>query len=304
MSPPHDGQSHLFSDPPPERHTLVPLAERLRPQTLEEFYGQEELIGPDRPLRRAIETDTVSSIILWGPPGSGKTTLARIIARHTKAAFVPFSAVTHGIPDLRKVVLAAQQHRRLQGRRTILFVDEIHRLNKAQQDAFLPYVEDGTIILLGATTENPSFEVISPLLSRSLVVELHPLTEDVLGHILDRACGDAERGYGKRDIRLTQEARQHFIRIGNGDARALLTMFEFAVDHAPKDPNGRVLLDLAALEQIWSTPTLRYDSTCSERQTRMSGCMPIERSSLTECCVGLVLISDDVLIYGTSVKCT
>ena len=279
MRQPHDGQSHLFSDPLSERHTLVPLAERLRPQTLEEFFGQEALVGPTRPLRRAIETDTVSSIILWGPPGSGKTTLARIIARQTNAAFVHFSAVTNGIPELRKVVQAAQHHRRLQGRRTILFVDEIHRFNKAQQDAFLPYVEDGTIILLGATTENPSFEVISPLLSRSLVAELHPLSEEALGHIVDRACGDAERGYGKRDIHMTQEARQHFIRVGNGDARALLTMFEFAVDHAPQDPNGRVVLDRAALEQVWMTPLVRYDSAGEEHYNVISAYIKSLRDS-------------------------
>ena len=215
MQKSYQGQSPLFSRTQEEDKAAAPLAERIRPRSFDEFLGQEDMVASGRPLRRAIETDTLSSVILWGPPGSGKTTLARIIAQHTKADFVCFSAVTSGVPELRRIVGAARQQRQLQGRRTILFVDEIHRFNKAQQDAFLPHVEDGTIILLGATTENPSFEIISPLLSRSLVVVLSSLADDVLGKILDRALADPERGLGARKIELAPEARRRLIGFGS-----------------------------------------------------------------------------------------
>ncbi|MES4785075.1 MAG: AAA family ATPase, partial [Nitrospiraceae bacterium] len=165
----------LFGTKEETANQEAPLAERMRPHDFADFVGQDDLIAPDRPLRRAVESDTLSSVILWGPPGSGKTTLAKIIARRTKAEFVPFSAVTSSISDLRQIIKSAEQRRALHAQRTILFVDEIHRFNKAQQDAFLPHVEHGTIILLGATTENPSFEVIAPLLSRSMVVVLKPI---------------------------------------------------------------------------------------------------------------------------------
>src|SRR5437867_8714637 len=175
----------------------APLADRMRADDFSDFVGQDQIIAPGRPLRRAIESDTLSSVILWGPPGSGKTTLARIIARCTKAEFVAFSAVTSGIPELRRIIKAAEQRRALRRQRTILFVDELHRFNKAQQDAFLPHVERGTIILLGATTENPSFEVIAPLLSRSLVIVLRPLSDEALEHILERAIADPAIGVVK-----------------------------------------------------------------------------------------------------------
>src|SRR5574341_2018386 len=207
----------------------APLADRMRPEDFSDFVGQDEIVAPGRPLRRAIESDTLSSVILWGPPGSGKTTLARIVAHRTKAEFVPFSAVTSGIPELRRVIKAAEQRRALGGQRTILFVDELHRFNRAQQDAFLPHVERGTIILLGATTENPSFDVIAPLLSRSLVVVLQPLSDEAISRILDRALSDAERGLGKFKVDLTPEARRRLIGFGNGDARVALTALEFAV---------------------------------------------------------------------------
>src|SRR5687767_8142111 len=200
-------EQNLFPPEPEAPDPFAPLAERMRPKDFTEFVGQDEIVGRDRPLRRAIESDTLSSVILWGPPGSGKTTLARIIARHTKAEFVPFSAVTSGIPELRGLIKAADQRRQLSNRRTILFVDEIHRFNKAQQDAFLPHVERGTIILLGATTENPSFEVIAPLLSRSLVVVLKPLSDDAMGRIVDLALADEERGLGRFKATLSPEAR-------------------------------------------------------------------------------------------------
>ena len=191
MPHPRTQPPHLFTLPagqPPS----APLAERMRPNMFEDFVGQAEIVGADRPLRKAIESDQLSSVIFWGPPGCGKTTLAHLIARHTKSQFVSFSAVTGGIPELRDIIKLAE-HRLAMGQRTILFVDEIHRFNKAQQDAFLPHVERGTVILVGATTENPSFEVISPLLSRSLVVVLQPLSQEALRRILDRTLSDEER---------------------------------------------------------------------------------------------------------------
>ena len=199
----------------------------MRPHSLDEFVGQEHLIGEGRALRRAIESDTVPSMILWGPPGTGKTTLAEIIAATTGARFVALSAVSAGVADLRKVAAGAQELQKT-GRRTVLFVDEIHRFNKAQQDAVLPYVEDGTITLIGATTENPSFEVISALLSRSRVFVLYALGDEQIATIVDRALHDAERGLGKSKIVLEPAARDALVNLANGDARAALNTLEFA----------------------------------------------------------------------------
>ncbi|WP_455389372.1 AAA family ATPase, partial [Petrachloros mirabilis] len=227
MTTPLDQTPDLFGAPEGEHSLEAPLAERLRPREFADFVGQEEITAPERPLRRAIEVDQLSSVIFWGPPGSGKTTLAHLIARHTKAQFVPFSAVTGGVPELRAIIKTAEQRQAINGQRTILFVDEIHRFNKAQQDAFLPHVERGTIILVGATTENPSFEVISPLLSRSLVIVLKPLSIEALGQILDRALTDPAMGLGKWNSRLSADARERLIAYGNGDARALLTALDF-----------------------------------------------------------------------------
>src|SRR5712692_6453432 len=197
----------LFSDPETEEpRASGPLADRMRPRTLDEVVGQDEILAPGRPLRVAIEQDTLTSLILWGPPGSGKTSLARLIAAHTKARFEPFSAATSGLPELRRIIKLAEQRRAVKGFRTILFVDEIHRFNKAQQDAFLPHVESGTVTLIGATTENPSFEVISPLLSRSLVVVLQPLSEQALARIIERALKDSDRGLGKYRVELEVDA--------------------------------------------------------------------------------------------------
>src|SRR5436309_9447444 len=199
----------LFADqepPPPPVDASAPLAERMRPRTLDEFVGQEALIAPGRPLREAIEHDRLRSIILWGPPGTGKTTLARVIATVTRAHFVMFSAVLSGIKEIREVMADAEQARRRSGRRTILFIDEIHRFNRAQQDAFLPRVESGDIVLIGATTENPSFEVIAPLLSRSQVLVFQPLDPADVESLLRRALADEERGLGRLRVHVDDDA--------------------------------------------------------------------------------------------------
>jgi len=206
----------------------------MRPRTLDEYVGQGSLLGPGRALRGALERDAVPSMILWGPPGTGKTTLAEIVARSTGAFFERMSAVSAGVAELRRAVSEAKTRRR-EGRRTVLFVDEIHRFNKAQQDAILPYVEDGTVTFIGATTENPSFEVNSALLSRARVFVLQPLSDDEIGTIVDRALADEERGFGARGLRLDDEARRVLVGLANGDARAALNALEFAAAAAEQD---------------------------------------------------------------------
>jgi putative ATPase len=272
-------QSGLFETAQEQPDVFAPLAERLRPRDFADFVGQDEIVAPGRPLRRAIETDTLSSAIFWGPPGSGKTTLARIIARRTKAEFVFFSAVTSGIPELRRIIKEAEDRRRHTQRRTILFVDEIHRFNKAQQDAFLPHVERGTIILLGATTENPSFEVIAPLLSRSMVVVLTPLSDDDLGKILDRALVDEARGLGRFKAELSPEARRRLIGFGNGDARSLLSALEFVVSQTPPGPDGHTRVDEAALDAALLKKSLRYDRAGEEHYNLISAYIKSLRDS-------------------------
>jgi len=214
----------------------APLAARMRPRTLDEFVGQEDIVGPGRLLRRAIEADRLfSSILLWGPPGTGKTTLAMIIANRTQSAFETINAVLAGVADIRRVIADAQERRKLYGQRTILLVDEIHRFNKAQQDALLPHVENGTVILIGATTENPYFEVIGALVSRSRVFQLKLLGDEDVRQLLRRALTDTERGYGARHVQLDDDALEHLVKVAGGDARNALNALELAVESTPPD---------------------------------------------------------------------
>jgi putative ATPase len=242
----------LFTSP-----DSTPLAARMRPRTLEEYVGQESILGPNRPLRRAIEGDAVSSMILWGPPGTGKTTLAEVIARSTGAHFERLSAVAAGVADLRRVVAEAQTRARI-GKRTVLFVDEIHRFNKGQQDAVLPYVEDGTITLIGATTENPSFEVNSALLSRARVFVLNQLADEEIALVVGRALADAERGLAGLNVDLEEDARATLINLANGDARAALNALEFAAVSAP-ERDGRRRVDVATIRDAMQKRGSTYD---------------------------------------------
>ena len=236
----------------------MPLAARMRPRTLDEFVGQDHIAGPGTWLRTAIETDQLSSVILDGPAGTGKSTLAHIIAHHTKAKFEKYSAVTSGVADIRRVIQQAQQRMKAQGQKTILFVDEIHRFNKAQQDAFLPFVEDGTITLIGSTTENPFFEINAPLVSRSRIFVFESLTPEQIGTIVDRTLADKERGLGRMNIDLISEARDHIINLANGDARAALNALEAAAQLA-REIGGRRVVTLALVEDAAQRRALKYD---------------------------------------------
>jgi len=237
----------------------APLAARMRPRSFDEFVGQEHLVGQERVLRKSIEADQLVSMIFWGPPGSGKTTLARIIANITSSHFSPISAVTAGVADLRRIVDEARERRGMHGQRTILFIDEIHRFNKAQQDVILPYVEDGTVTLIGATTENPSFEVISPLLSRSRVFTLESLTNDQVRVIIRRAISDEEHGLGKMRVELEADALEHLVVMANGDARVALNALEMAALATAPDDEGKRFVSLSTIEDALQHRALLYD---------------------------------------------
>jgi putative ATPase len=241
-----------------ESQAPAPLAARMRPQTLDEYVGQEHIVGPGRALRRAIENDTVPSLILWGPPGTGKTTLAEVIAHATGSHFVALSAVSAGVADLRAAVADARRARTL-GKRTVLFIDEIHRFNKAQQDAVLPYVEDGTLTLIGATTENPSFEVNSALLSRSRVFVLRALADGDVGTLVRRALTDRERGLGAQRVVLTDDAFEALVRLANGDARVALGTLEFAASAAPVAADGTRTIDRDLVADALQRRIVAYD---------------------------------------------
>jgi len=257
----------------------APLAYRMRPRNLDEFVGQAHLVGPGRMLRRMIEADRLSSILLWGPPGSGKTTLAAIIAGRTQSHFETLSAVLAGVKELRELLDAARERRALYGQRTVLFIDEIHRWNKAQQDALLPHVEDGSIILVGATTENPTFEIIRPLLSRSRLFELTRLSDEDIRAVLDRALADSERGFGLLRIALDEDALAHIILMADGDARNALNALELAVLTTPPQPDGAIRIDLAAAQESIQRRAVAYDKGGDEHYDTISAFIKSVRGS-------------------------
>ena len=252
------------------RNDNRPLADRMRPRNLDEYVGQDHLLGADSLLRRAVQEDRLFSVIFWGPPGSGKTTLARILAGETKSHFVSFSAVLSGVKEIRAVVDEAAEQWRLHRRRTLLFVDEIHRFNKAQQDAFLPHVESGLITLIGATTENPSFEVISPLLSRMRVLILKPFTEEDLERILQNALADEERGLGRLRLEIEPEALKRIVWSADGDARAALNSLEAAASLADKAGEAGHRMTLAFVERAIQKKALQYDKSGEEHYNLIS----------------------------------
>jgi putative ATPase len=270
--------SSLFPDDPVPS-APAPLAERMRPRTFDEFVGQQELLAPGKPLREAIERDLLQSIILWGPPGTGKTTLARIVADTTKARFVSFSAVLSGIKEIRDVMAEAERLRRSTGRRTIVFIDEIHRFNKAQQDAFLPRVEAGDIVLIGATTENPSFEVNAALLSRSKVFVLRGLTTEEVASILKRALIDRERGLGATPVEMDEETLRAIALYANGDARVALNLLELSVAAAPAASGGVRRVDRARVQETIQRRALLYDKSGEEHYNLISALHKSMRNS-------------------------
>jgi putative ATPase len=271
----------LFPDPSETVSPgTAPLAERMRPRTLDEVVGQQHLIGKGMVLREMIEHDQLVSLILWGPPGTGKTTLARIIAKESKSEFLAYSAVLSGIREIKAVMAEAEKHRHRTGRKTIVFIDEIHRFNKAQQDAFLPYVESGVIVLIGATTENPSFEVISPLLSRARVYVLHPLAVEEVKQLVSGALTDSERGLGGRPVEVSSSVVHQLAVYANGDARIALNALEVAVDLACRRVrSGAPQLTTGDLEAALQQKILRYDKAGDEHYNLISALHKSMRNS-------------------------
>jgi len=270
----------------------APLAARMRPRTLDQFVGQEHIVGEGRLLRRAIKADRLfSSLIFWGPPGVGKTALATIVANSTERHFETLSAVLAGVADLRRIIKESEDRLGMYGQRTILFVDEIHRWNRAQQDALLPHVEDGTVVLIGATTENPYFEVIGPLVSRSRVFQFEPLADDEVKALLQRALNDAERGYGDREVRIDDEALEHLVSVAGGDARDALNALELAVESTPPDGDadadrgrpaggqGVIHVTLEVAEDSIQQRALRYDKTGDRHYDTVSAFIKSVRGS-------------------------
>lgn len=267
----------LFDSPPPrERHSTSPLAERMRPLTLDEFVGQEHLLGTGKLVREIVDSGKLHSLILWGPPGSGKTTLAQILANSCGAHCIHFSAVSSSVKELKKITEGAERLHRL-GKPTVLFVDEIHHFNKSQQDTFLPHVEQGILILIGATTENPSFEVIPPLLSRCQVLVLNPLSPEEIGEIIDRALHDPKRGLGTRGLEMAPEGRDFLIHQSQGDARVALNALETAADLARRQKAKEI--DLRSLQEALQKKPLLYDKTGEEHYNVISAFIKSLRGS-------------------------
>jgi putative ATPase len=264
----------LFAEP----EALKPLAERMRPRSLDEIVGQQRLVGPDKALRRALEAGKIHSMVLWGPPGCGKTTLALLIARYADADFRAISAVLSGLPDVRKALAEAEVNF-AQGRRTVLFVDEVHRFNKTQQDAFLPHIEKGVIIFIGATTENPSFELNSALLSRCRVHVLEPVSGDDIIAALRRALADGERGLGELQLQIGDESLQSIAQAADGDVRRALTLLEIAAELAEPDSNGSGRIDDATLRQVLADRTRRFDKQGEQFYDQISALHKSVRSS-------------------------
>ena len=277
--------------------TDAPLAARMRPRTLDEYVGQQHIIGHGRLLRRAIQADQLSSLIFYGPPGTGKTTLARVIANTTSAHFIALNAVLAGVADIRNAIAEAQERGRLYGQRTILFVDEVHRFNKAQQDALLPWVENGTVIFIGATTENPYFEVNKALVSRSRIFQLTPLTKEDLRQVARQALADRERGYGRRGVTIDDDALEHLVEVANGDARAVLNALELAVETSSdirtsrwrsprsRSSGGRCCTTRKATITLTRSAPLSRACAAATRMRRSTGwrrwCMPARRRALS-----------------------